>query len=104
VLASMAFTVLMRTGRYPPELRSVNLDADAIYRRLLPRSWDTALRTASLARAEIAKPLQRRADRVRSLAVRPLRARGWLGVPWPTDVMALWVALLLGLVLLVSLV
>jgi multicomponent Na+:H+ antiporter subunit D len=102
VLASMAFTVLIRTGLYPPELRSVNLDADVVYRRLLPRAWDTALRGAGRTRDEINKPLKQRADRARSLAVRPLRTRGWLGVPWPTDVMALWVALLLGLILLIS--
>jgi multicomponent Na+:H+ antiporter subunit D len=102
VLASMAFTVLVRTGLYPPELRSVNLDADVVYRRLLPRAWDTALRGAGRARDGLSKPLKQRADRARSLAFRPLRTRGWLGVPWPTDVMALWVALLLGLILLIS--
>ncbi|MGH6918651.1 MAG: Na(+)/H(+) antiporter subunit D, partial [Geminicoccaceae bacterium] len=35
-LAAMAFTVLMRTGLYPPELRSVNLDFDVLYRKGLP--------------------------------------------------------------------
>ncbi|MFP5305482.1 MAG: Na(+)/H(+) antiporter subunit D, partial [Gammaproteobacteria bacterium] len=34
--SAMAFTVLMRTGIYPPELRSVNLDFEWFYRRALP--------------------------------------------------------------------
>ena len=37
MFSALAFTVLMVKGIYPPELRSVNLDTDWIYRRLLPR-------------------------------------------------------------------
>lgn len=36
LFSALAFAVLMRTGLYPPELRSVNLDIDWIYRRGLP--------------------------------------------------------------------
>lgn len=36
LFSALAFTVLMRTGIYPPELRSVNLDFDWFYRRPLP--------------------------------------------------------------------
>ncbi|NQW11515.1 MAG: Na(+)/H(+) antiporter subunit D [Alphaproteobacteria bacterium] len=36
LFAALAFTFLMRTGLYPPELRSTNLDIDWIYRRALP--------------------------------------------------------------------
>jgi multicomponent Na+:H+ antiporter subunit D len=35
--AALAFGVLMRQGVYPPEKRSVNLDFDWVYRRLIPR-------------------------------------------------------------------
>ncbi|MGP4028741.1 Na(+)/H(+) antiporter subunit D [Actinomadura sp. 3N407] len=103
LLASLAFTVLMRTGLYPAELPSVNLDADVIYRRLLPRAWRTGLQGATRMRDEISKPFQRQGGRVSTIASRPFRARGWLGVPWSTDVMVLWVALVLGLFLLISL-
>ena len=34
--SALAFAVLKLTGIYPPELRSVNLDVDWLYRRLLP--------------------------------------------------------------------
>ena len=41
LFSALAFTVLMRTGIYPPELRSVNLSSDYFYRKLFPGllSW-----------------------------------------------------------------
>lgn len=36
LFSALAFTWLMRTGVYPPELRSTNLDFDIVYRRGLP--------------------------------------------------------------------
>ena len=38
MFSALAFIFLQRTGLYPPELPSVNLDVDAIYRKLLPAS------------------------------------------------------------------
>lgn len=102
ILASMAFTVLMRTGRYPPELPSVNVDFDVVYRRLLPGTWRAALRGTMSLRDVLVPPLRRGAERVLVVAARPLRPRGGLAIPWPTDVMVWWVALLLGLFLLVA--
>lgn len=56
--SALAFVWLNRNGLYPPELRSVNLDAEYLYRRLFPRifaagfSWlwraDKAVRGAAL--------------------------------------------------------
>ena len=37
MFAALAFCVLLRKGWYPPEIRSVNLDSDWLYRRLAPR-------------------------------------------------------------------
>ncbi|MEG9861324.1 MAG: Na(+)/H(+) antiporter subunit D [Parvularculales bacterium] len=36
LFSALAFGVLMKMGLYPPELRSVNLDSDWLYRRLIP--------------------------------------------------------------------
>ena len=36
MFSALAFTWLMRTGVYPPELRSTNIDVDVVYRKLLP--------------------------------------------------------------------
>ena len=35
--SALAFTFLMLSGLYPPELKSTNLDFDWIYRRLIPQ-------------------------------------------------------------------
>jgi multicomponent Na+:H+ antiporter subunit D len=49
----LAFTFLMRTGLYPPELPSVNLDFDVVYRKGLPYVVAAFVRTFA--------PLDRRA-------------------------------------------
>jgi multicomponent Na+:H+ antiporter subunit D len=52
--SALAFVLLKLTGLYPPELRSVNIDTDWTYRRLLPQTadalmrWGQPLRTAFL--------------------------------------------------------
>lgn len=42
--SALAFVFLQRTGIYPPELRSVNLDTDWIYRRLFPGMINVVVR------------------------------------------------------------
>ena len=39
LFSALAFAVLQRTGIYPPELRSINLDSDWLYRRLPQLVW-----------------------------------------------------------------
>ncbi len=41
--SALAFVVLFRTGLYPPEIRSTNLDTDWVYRRLIPRALTPVL-------------------------------------------------------------
>jgi multicomponent Na+:H+ antiporter subunit D len=38
MFSALAFSVLMRTGVYPPELRLINLDFDWTYRHLLAKA------------------------------------------------------------------
>ena len=42
--SALAFVWLQKQGLYPPELRSINIDAEWFYRNLLPRSWNTIRR------------------------------------------------------------
>lgn len=39
MFSALAFGVLFRSGIYPPELKSTNLDFDWTYRKLLPAMW-----------------------------------------------------------------
>jgi len=48
LFSALAFVFLVKVGRYPPEIESLNLDADWVYRRALPALWQkTVNRIAS---------------------------------------------------------
>ena len=93
---AMAFVGLQKTHIYPPELRSVNIDAEWTYRWLGRRMvlgvgsavarLDGAVRDASLGVVR----------RTLGLAERASAERGPLSRTWPTGSMVLWVAVLLG--------
>ena len=99
LFSALAFTWLMRRGLYPPELRSVNLDSDWVYRRALPR----LIRHA----AAVFKPLETglRQAGLRAVHAAILRTErhhgptGLLGRTWTTGDTAMWVAILLGVYL-----
>ncbi|WP_206341627.1 Na(+)/H(+) antiporter subunit D [Streptomyces ureilyticus] len=103
LLASMAFTLLVRTGLYPPELRSVNLDTDVVYRRVLPRSWHALSRAVPRLRRTLGPPLRHHGGNLWSATTRPLRPEAKLATPWPTHLMVWWAVFLLGAVLLLAL-
>lgn len=100
--SALAFTVLMRTGIYPPELKSVNLDTDWTYRRFLPRLIDA-----------IGKPIgammqawsDQTRDGLHSLIIRLYHSygpQGRISQFWPTGTMVLWIGIVLGVTLVVN--
>lgn len=101
LLASMAFTLLIRTGLYPPELRSVNLDTDVVYRRALPSAWNALTRAVPRLRRTVGTPLRHGATALWDTAVRS-SVNGRVIAPWPTHSMVWWAVLLLGGVLLLA--
>ncbi len=98
--SALAFTWLKLSGIYPPELRSVNLDADWFYRRLLP----LVLRQSLTRLAPLQEQISTRARFALGLALHGLArhhgVHGVLARTWPTGSMVMWVAILLGLSLL----
>ncbi len=99
MFSALAFSVLMRTGIYPPEMRAINLDWDWLYRK--PGRWllGSTINLTSTA----FQSLQRRVGRSMlaygsRLAQLCGSERGSL---WPTGSMAFWaMALLLAYLLL----
>jgi multicomponent Na+:H+ antiporter subunit D len=94
--SALAFSVLVRTGIYPPELRSVNLDFDWGYRKLMPvvatgvwgavsRGWE-AFNTA----------VEHLVSRLIAGLARHHGQYGVLATTWPTGSMVLWAVVLLG--------
>jgi len=96
VFSALAFSVLMRTGIYPPELRSVNLDCDWLYRRLLPLVLRGVGEAYALARAALGRAVAALAVRLDALLIRHHHADGILARTWTTGGMALWVAAMLA--------
>jgi multicomponent Na+:H+ antiporter subunit D len=94
--SALAFTWLKLTGLYPPEIRSVNIDTEWLYRRLGPRlagrfgeladPWHIRIRNTLL------KPLKEAYDTI-MLYHGP---HGILARTWATGSMVLWVVILLG--------
>ncbi len=94
--SALAFSVLVRTGIYPPELRSVNLDFDWGYRKLMPvvatgvwgavsRGWE-AFNTA----------VEHLVKRLIAGLARHHGQYGVLATTWPIGSMVLWTVVLLG--------
>ena len=96
VFSALAFAVLIRTGIYPPELRSIDLDFDWIYRRLGAGVAKSAIDSAARFGAAFSGSVERV---LRSGVQRIYRHHGPEGVlarTWPTGSMVLWVAILLA--------
>jgi len=95
VFSALAFSVLMRTGIYPPELRSVNLDSDWLYRTVAPAALRFCDRLISgfqrAGGAMISAGIQRGA----AYARRERLPQGLLVRTWPTGSMALWLMVVL---------
>ncbi len=97
--SALAFTWLKLSGLYPPELRSVNLDVDWSYRKLLPAVSRGVYAMAKTSRAAIDAG---------GLAILRKLGQAYYGLngpasrlarTWPTGSIALWAAVLLGVYL-----
>jgi len=101
--SALAFVWLNLRGLYPPELRSVNLDVDWLYRRLVPRTLQRAGSALAPRLESLQRVLRRPYDRALAELFRHHGPHGVLARSWPTGSMVLWVAVLLLVVLLLSL-
>ena len=102
LLSALAFTLLMRTGIYPPELRSTNLDFDWFYRRL---GFDLAKGLndrAGRAWQRLVGAVGASARRVNDKLQRHHGPEGVLGRTWPTGTMAFWTTVMLAAYLILS--
>jgi len=103
LFAAAAFAFLYRRGWYPAELPSINLDFDVTYRRAVPELVGAGVRGFGRVRDRRGQPVRAGIGRVAAAAlIRPVQ-RGWLAAPWSTSTMVWWVALVLGVYLVVSL-
>ncbi len=101
--SALAFAWLNLSGRYPPELPSVNIDAEWIYRRFLPRAIHRAgavvARIDHRARQRIVGTTYRLIDN----AAARYGPRSQAASAWPTGRMILIVVAMLGVYVLMTL-
>jgi multicomponent Na+:H+ antiporter subunit D len=96
LFSALAFTVLVRTGLQPSELKSTNLDSDWIYRRLGRRLVDGGYQLGSAVTGAMKGTTRRLAASVGYLLLRHHGPGGVLGRTWPTGTMAFWTTVMLG--------
>jgi multicomponent Na+:H+ antiporter subunit D len=92
---ALAFVGLQKTGIYPPELRSLNIDAEWTYRWLAPR----AIRGFAPVFNFLDRAVRSRATRtVRAIQKRAGQIYGPKGLArqWPTGSMVIWVTVMLA--------
>lgn len=95
LFSALAFTVLNRWKIYPPELRSVNLDWDWIYRKPLPALVRSSYSTAGEVRRSVADAGLAAVGKFVAGVEWLHNPRGILGRTWSTGTMVTWAALLL---------
>ncbi|MDX1493207.1 MAG: Na(+)/H(+) antiporter subunit D [Longimicrobiales bacterium] len=93
---AMAFVGLQKFGIYPPELRSVNLDVEWLYRRVAPKIVKSVgaavMAVDGFVRASVMAVVRSGLD----AADRSHGEMGPLARSWPSGSMVLWVAILLA--------
>ena len=96
LFAALAFGVLMRLGIYPPEKRSVNLDFDWVYRRLVPQiGKETALLLQEMAQPASHAVKSRISNVWRRIEVVIAGEDSQMGKTATSGISALWAAILL---------
>jgi len=98
--SALAFCWLKLSGLYPPELPGINIDAEWSYRKALPAVVRWALRIGGPARTSVVARAERRLEATFLQIYRHHGPSGLLARTLSTGSTALWVAVLLGLTLL----
>jgi multicomponent Na+:H+ antiporter subunit D len=95
VFSALAFAVLMRTGIYPPELRSINLDFDWLYRRAAFRVLRRTAAFTSACMQQLGSFVSRAATWMLAQGERGTSAGQFMADGGSTRGMALWVMVML---------
>ena len=102
--SALAFVWLKKQGLYPPELHAINIDAEWLYRKLLPVTangiYNMSQSTGHCIKGSIKSSLKGIARAMANTHI----ARLHLATSWPTGSMVLWLAVILGFFLLADVI
>ncbi|MES9993011.1 MAG: Na(+)/H(+) antiporter subunit D [Candidatus Thiodiazotropha sp.] len=90
--SALAFVWLNKQGLYPPELHSTNLDAEWVYRKLLPAGVQRGLAFAQNLKASAWAVAVAPMNSVRRSLSESSMAKYNLSESWPTGSMVLWIS------------
>lgn len=93
--SALAFVWLNKQGLYPPELRSVNLDADWIYRKFLPVSIHKGIIFFRNAKESAINKAIAPMHSARNSFSQSSIAKYHLSESWPTGSMVFWISVIL---------
>jgi len=94
--SALAFVWLNKQGLYPPELHSVNIDAEWLYRKLLPAAGRQLHQAGNTIGGVVAAVFRYPLLRVQGIFLRSPFMGYYLAGSWPTGNMVLWIAVILG--------
>ena len=97
--ATLGVVFLHRSGRYPAEIPSVNLDAEWVYRKFLPSIYRYIVWGLSMMRDLLGGWLRWWSSGLMRTLDRTHGPQGTLARTWPTGSMVMWVAVLLTIFL-----
>ncbi len=98
--AVLAVVALHKSGLYPDEIPSRNIDAEWTYRKALPAVSGAVLALATLTRRGVETIGGKLVRRIERELRRQNGPEGYFGRDWPTGFMALWTTAMLGAYLL----
>ena len=94
--SALAFVWLNKQGLYPPELHSVNIDVEWLYRKLLPATGRASLNILQSVNLLIAKFTLNAWQSFQSAFQTSRLSQYHLASSWPTGSMVLWIGVILG--------
>ena len=100
--ALLAFAVLYRNGIHPPEIRAVNIDTDWTYRKAGPAVLRYLHAVAGASAAFFNMQLSGWIGSAFDRFHHSTGPEGRLAQRWPTGAMVLWIAILLGVTMVVN--
>lgn len=101
--SALAFVWLNKRGMYPPELRSVNIDAEWFYRKLIPAGAHKTLSLLTRVKHTAQAGVTTLKTGVRTEFNKTPLAKYYLSESWPTGSMVFWISAILAVFLVLDL-
>lgn len=94
--SALAFVWLNKQGLYPPELRSINIDFEWTYRKLLPATGRASYNLLQSFNRAVTSAVQQSWQSFQSAFQASRLSKYHLASSWPTGSMVLWIGVILG--------